>query len=187
MTGALAVLADSLRRDGLSPRDLLGDGAGAVPFVHYPAGDLYDRKTRSQAYFHVHAVGMAGHFHLFLRPGGIPPGLVALAGPTDGPAHLGAIELDMEGWPVAVFATNRWVTGEAWYGAADLIRMLPCFHLDLPAPFTRLGQWLTAFVAAHGEALGRLAVLREQELGEGGLDDESLEVLARLPLGESPP
>ncbi|AVM76333.1 DUF6969 family protein [Magnetospirillum gryphiswaldense] len=182
MTGALTVLEDSLRRDGLSPLDLLGDGAGVVPFAHYPDGDLYDRVTRSQAYFHVHAAGMAGHFHLFLRPGGMPPGMVALAGPTDAPAHLGAIALDDQGWPVAVFATNRWVTGEAWYGGADIIRMLPCFRLDLPAPFARLGQWLTAFVATHGDVLARLALLRERELGDGGMDDESLEVLARLSL-----
>lgn len=60
--------------------------------------------------------------------------------------------------------------------------MLPCFRLDLPAPFARLGQWLTAFVATHGDVLARLALLRERELGDGGMDDESLEVLARLSL-----
>lgn len=182
MTLALAVLEDSLRRDGMSPRSLLLDGVVPVPFRHYPDGDLYDPVTRSQAYFHTHGAGQSGHFHLFLRPAGMPAGMAALVGPVDAPAHLGAIELDAGGWPVAVFATNRWVTGEAWYQAADLVRMLPCFALELSPPYHRLGQWLSAFVADHRATLARLAVLREEELADSGMDDESLEVLARLPL-----
>ena len=32
----------------------------------------------------------------------------------------------MDGWgePIGLFATNRWVTGETWYPAGAVIRML---------------------------------------------------------------
>ena len=46
---------------------------------HYPDGDVYDRDSHSQYYYHAHAAGERrgehGHFHAFLRPGGMPPGI----------------------------------------------------------------------------------------------------------------
>lgn len=44
---------------------------------HYPKGDVFDRETFSQYYYHAHrgAEGEHGHFHTFMRAGGIAPGV----------------------------------------------------------------------------------------------------------------
>lgn len=179
----LAELEAGPRAQGQSPRALLLAAGEPAPFTHVPDGDLYDRISRSQAYFHRHQADDCGHIHLFLRRGAIPATMTPLAGPADAPTHLGALELGGDGWPVAVFATNRWVTGEAVYAAADLERLLPVFSLVLPAPWVWMGRWLTAAVAAWGDRLIQLAHLRDAALGRGvDPDDQTHEILARLAL-----
>jgi hypothetical protein len=47
---------------------------------HYPPGDVYDHETHGQYYYHAHAAdqrfdGEHGHFHTFVRPRGMPPGI----------------------------------------------------------------------------------------------------------------
>ena len=50
-------------------------------------------------------------------------------------SHLVAISMDKWGLPIGLFTTNRWVTAENWYEAADVVAMLDCFDIDLmPAP-----------------------------------------------------
>ena len=102
-------------------------------------------------------VGLAehGHFHLFLRAEGMPRGVSPLLFPERGrrqcadPASGGAAEARRaatasrtssrspsmaQGEPMRLFTTNRWVTGETWYRAADVARMLDRF-----APAGRAG------------------------------------------------
>ena len=38
--------------------------------------------------------------------------------------------MDDYGYPVGLFAVNRWVTGESWYRAADVARLLDRFDVD---------------------------------------------------------
>src|SRR5207248_2568930 len=117
----------------------------------YPAGEVYDPANHAQYFYHCHAApaGSApgaehGHFHLFLRAEGIPAGITPLVlpelavanapvppqsaplkrGERDEVVHLVALALDQRGEPVRLFTTNRWVTGETWYCADDVIRML---------------------------------------------------------------
>ena len=112
-----------------------------------------------------------GHFHTFLRPRGMPPGTrplmmpelaiadapAAPAGPAVPPAaqpnqgaendalsHLVAIAVDAEGVPLRLFTTNRWVTGETWYAAADVVAMLDRFVVDLARPSWPLNRWISA-------------------------------------------
>jgi hypothetical protein len=111
-----------------------------------------------------------GHFHTFLRPRGMPAGVRPLMLPElaipDAPAqpqgpvlpparqpnqgedndklsHLVAISMDARGLPVGLFTTNRWVTGETWYGAEDVVRMLERFAVDSGAPSRPLNGWIT--------------------------------------------
>jgi hypothetical protein len=63
---------------------------------------------------------------------------------NDEPSHLVAIAMDADGEPVRLFTTNRWVTGETWYAAADVTSMLDRFVIDLAAPSAPLDRWLTA-------------------------------------------
>jgi hypothetical protein len=114
-----------------------------------------------------------GHFHTYMRPRGMPPGTrplvmpeLAIAGapaqpldPVSPPArqpnqgdgndkfsHLIAVGMDAAGAPIRLFTTNRWVTGETWYAAEDVIRMLDGFSIELARPYWPLNRWLCALM-----------------------------------------
>ena len=122
---------------------------------HYPDGDVHDAVSHAQYFYHAHAPEPGGasppagaehgHFHTFMRQGGLSPGAhplvmpeLAIAGnpaapfeaalsapapagdPDEAWTHLVAIALDDRGRPLRLFTTNRWVTGETWYAAADV-------------------------------------------------------------------
>jgi hypothetical protein len=152
------------------------DGAADTPeWRRYPEGEAYDTTTHAQYFYHRHAAsGRArpaepaehGHFHLFLRAEGMPAGTAPLLVPElaianatvppqsaplkrgvrDEVAHLVAMAIDARGEPIRLFTTNRWVTGETWYGADDMIRMLDRFDLQTDAPSLPLNRWLAALV-----------------------------------------
>ena len=44
-------------------------------------------------------------------------------------SHLVAIAVNSRGEPIRLFTTNRWVTGETWYHADDIIGMLDRFAI----------------------------------------------------------
>ena len=82
---------------------------------HYPDGDVFDNESHSQYYYHAHPAeerpGEHGHFHVFLRPKGMPAGIapakVADFEPPDDPddalCHLAAISMDPKGFPIKLF------------------------------------------------------------------------------------
>jgi len=125
---------------------------------HYPTGDVYDNETHSQYFYHTHPPeergGEHGHFHTFLRAKGMPRGCtpapydgeVAWPSGDDALSHLVAISMDRKGFPVALFTTNRWVTGETWYPAADVQRMLAHFDIDHARPSWPVNRWVTAML-----------------------------------------
>jgi hypothetical protein len=77
----------------------------------------------------------------------VPPQSAPLKrGVRDEVAHLVAMAIDVGGEPIRLFTTNRWVTGETWYGADDMIRMLDRFDLQTDAPSLPLNRWLAALV-----------------------------------------
>ena len=94
---------------------------------HYPQGDVYDSESHSQYYYHAHRPesGEHGHFHTFLRAKGMRRSVkpVPYSGDAerpkgkDAPSHIAAISMDGPGMPIALFTTNRWVTGETFYAA----------------------------------------------------------------------
>jgi hypothetical protein len=121
---------------------------------HYPDGDVYDHETHGQYYYHAHRDGEHGHFHLFLRPKGMPDGIKpALVedfetpdGGNDALSHLIAISMDEFGQPKALFTTNRWVTAEYWYQCDDVIAMLDHFEIDHASPSWPANRWIGAMV-----------------------------------------
>jgi len=134
---------------------------GSAPFYewdHYPKGDVYDRATHAQYYYHAHPQRQRpsehGHFHTFLRPAGMPRGIkpapAAAAAPPAEPnaalSHLVAIGMDHFGQPVSLFTTNRWVTDETWYRAEDVVRMLEFFEIDLAHPSWPVNRWVSAML-----------------------------------------
>ena len=128
---ALELAPDFLARTG---DNLVGEVLkhGFSVLDHYPKGDVFDPESHAQWYYHAHAnaarPGEHGHFHTFLRGGGMPAGIAPAPVPDLEPearrhdlvCHLIAISMDRSGWPTGLFTTNRWVTAETWYAAHDV-------------------------------------------------------------------
>jgi hypothetical protein len=147
-------------------------------FNHYPEGDVYDRDSHAQYYYHAHrgVEGEHGHFHTFLRPGGLPDGVVPIrrldgAGSETGrsrgddePAHLIALSMDAYGWPIGLFTTNRWVTNQTWYSAADTIRMLDRFLIDHAYPSWPVNRWISAMFRLFRPQIVELLYQRDQTI-----------------------
>jgi hypothetical protein len=143
---------------------------------HFPKGDVYDPETHSQYYYHAHPAelrgGEHGHFHTFLRPKGIPPGIapapladyVPPEGDNDALSHLIGISMDQHGYPIRLFSTNRWVTGEVWYAADDVIGMLDRFHMDLASPSLPVNIWITALSRLFRPDIEELVRARDQKV-----------------------
>jgi len=142
---------------------------------HYPKGDIYDRETHSQYYYHAHAAdqrfpGEHGHFHTFLRPKGMPPGLAPAEipgrpvpeDPNDELSHLIAVAMTPAGFPFRLFSTNRWVTGETWYRADDVIALLGRFNIDHARPSWPANRWITALVGLFRPQIAELVRERDR-------------------------
>ena len=123
---------------------------------HYPPGDVYDQETGSQYYYHSHRseTGEHGHFHTFLRADAIPETIEPYPYSGDGErplgedaiCHLVAVSMDQDGLPISLFSTNRWVTGETFYAADDVISLLDRFAIDHVYPCLATNNWLTAML-----------------------------------------
>jgi len=169
-----------------------------VRLTHYPQGDVYDRETHAQYYYHAHRDGEHGHFHLFLRAKGMPPGCAPVpeAAARDWPAgdqalsHLVAISMDKFGVPTGLFTTNRWVTAETWYPAQDVVRMLPHFAVDHAWPSWPTNRWLTAMVRLFRPQIAALVLARDDALKarrashpeRDVFEDREFEVLSETPI-----
>jgi len=167
---------------------------------HYPNGDVYDWDSHSQYYYHAHPPEKRankwgtehGHFHTFLRPKGMPkdikPAAVADYAPpadaNDALTHFVGISMDRAGFPVRLFSTNRWVTGEVWYTAADVISMLDKFGIDQALPSWPLNIWITAMLQLYRPQIEALLVERDKSVaaweaanpGKNAFEDRDLEI-----------
>jgi hypothetical protein len=148
---------------------------GCGPFYqmnHYPDGDVYDHDTHSQYYYHAHRRGEHGHFHLFLRPKGMPLGIspckvddyVTPQDDNDALSHLIAISMDAYGCVQSLFTTNRWVTAEYWYDCEDVIKMLDYFEIDHASPSWPVNQWISAIVELFYPQICDLLRARDQAI-----------------------
>jgi hypothetical protein len=159
-----------------------------------------------------------GHFHTFLRASGMPAGVSPMVMPefavANNPAapkaplipsapeigageeaepwsHLVAVAMDPTGAPLRFFTTNRWVTGETWYPAADLARMLDRFTLSEDGPSPLLNRWIVALIALYKPQLADLVAQRDAAVMDWRrrrrakvhvLEDQRLEVISTLPI-----
>ncbi len=181
--------------------ELLKNNGTFYEWDHYPPGDVYDHETHGQYYYHAHASdqrfeGEHGHFHTFVRPRGMPAGIrpakvagyVAPEDPNDALSHLVAIAMTPAGMPFRLFTVNRWVTGEVWYRAADVIRLLEVFKIDHAQPSWPVNRWVGAMVRLFRPQIADLLHARDariaacQELAPDSdvFEDRSLEVTSVL-------
>jgi hypothetical protein len=157
---------------------------------HYPEGEAYDPKSHAQYFYHSHPAlerpsREHGHFHTFLRAEGMPAGVAPLIlpeiavadvgalppqaaplkrGTKEEVSHLVAIAVDARGEPIRLFTTNRWVTGETWYRADDVIRMLECFAVNEPEPSPTLNLWIGAMLRLFRPQIAALLRARDDTI-----------------------
>lgn len=177
-------------------------GQGTIyEWQHYPPGDVYDSEYHAQYYYHCHPEGERpdgehGHFHTFLRPLGMPPGMRPAElvdfqepeGDNDALSHLIGIAMDVAGQPARLFTTNRWVTGETWYAADDVIRMLDGFIVDHARPSWPANRWITALIRLFRPQIHQLLCARDETVEQWAArhpdryvyEDRDLEVTSQI-------
>jgi hypothetical protein len=192
MTSAAAIIRGCRRELIARNASLLGIVTAGSPAIclwrHYPDGEVYDSKSHAQYFFHVHPdndrrAPEHGHFHTFLRAEGMPIGVTPLLlpelavadvaslppqaapfkhGARDEVSHLVAIAIDVRGEPIRLFTTNRWVTGETWYRAEDVIQMLDRFAVAEAAPSEMLNRWVGAIIQLFRPQVAALLRARDE-------------------------
>lgn len=184
-----------LQRGGLNVVGEVLRGEGEfVEFEHYPRDDVFDQHSHAQYYYHAHRseAGEHGHFHTFLRAPGMAAGMrpAANSGAEPWPSgdeslsHLIAIAMDAYGDPIGLFTVNRWVTGDAWYAARDVIGMLDRFEIDHAKPSWPANRWITAMLRLFRPQIESLVLTRDAAIaawsaGHPGTDvfeDRALEI-----------
>ena len=187
---ALAARGSTIIREATSASD-----AEIVDWRHYPEGEVYDPASHAQYFYHRHRAPSRnrpaqpiehGHFHLFLRGEGMPAGVTPLLlpelavanapaprqsaplklGTSDEVCHLVALAVDGRGEPLRLFTTNRWVTGETWYRADDVIQMLDRFRVHGDRPSTLLNRWIGALLCLYRPEIARLLRARDRAIVE---------------------
>jgi hypothetical protein len=203
MAKAGAEVRECLRVLGKTGDNLVGEilrGQGTFyEWNHYPDGDVYDRETHAQYYYHAHPKddrpSEHGHFHTFLRARGMAPGMrplqipgAPMAAGNDVLSHLIAISMDSAGLPIGLFTTNRWVTGETWFAAEDVTLMLDRFAIDHARPSWPVNRWITAMMRLFRPEIAELLRKRDRAVadwaarhpGEDVYEDRRLEVTSQL-------
>jgi len=167
---------------------LLEDAGAFYEWTHYPAGDVYDFASGAQYYYHAHPKEERpvehGHFHTFLRPRGMPKGIkpalvrgyVAPEDANDALSHLVAVAMSDKGQPFQLFTTNRWVTGETWYAAHDVIAMLDRFAVELVRPSFAVNRWITALVRLFRPQIEALVLERDRVIAQWQRRNAKLDV-----------
>lgn len=200
MTAAADEVLECLRVLDKGGVNLVGEilrGEGKfVEWNHYPKGDIYDKETHSQFYYHAHPSDLRapehGHFHTFMRAKGLPKSIKPAPMPTsvtrptgkDAIGHVVGISMDKQGLPIWMFTTNRWVTGEIWYEAGDVIKMLDRFDMDLALPSWPLNIWISALLRLFRPQIEELLHARDGAVrdwqaahpGENAFEDRGLEI-----------
>ena len=187
--------------DNIVGEVLRGEGT-FYEWNHYPKGDVYDHETHAQYFYHAHPTelrgGEHGHFHTFLRAKGMPAdvrpvpydGDVEWPSGEDALSHLIGISMDKRGFPIRLFTTNRWVTGETWYAAEDVIRMIERFEIDHARPSLPVNRWITAMLCLFRPQI--IALIAERDRGVDAwrakhpdkdvFEDRDLELTSELPI-----
>ena len=220
MTLAAAVIGDCRRDLAARDRNIVSEVLGGNPAIsewrHYPDGEAYDPKSHAQYFYHAHPVSGRpsrehGHFHTFLRAEGMPVGTAPLllpelavadvpALPPQAPplkrgareevAHLIAVAVDSRGEPIRLFTTNRWVTGETWYRADDVISMLDRFAIAEVEPSETLNRWVGAILRLFRPQIAALLRARDETVMAWRrrrrtpvFEDPALEITSSLDIG----
>ena len=81
---------------------------------------------------------------------------------NDALTHFIGISMGRAGFPIRLFTTNRWVTGEVWYTAKTVIPMLDRFFMDTAYPSWPVSIWITAMVRLFRPDIETLLLQRDK-------------------------
>ncbi|MCK4869077.1 MAG: hypothetical protein KAT39_13575, partial [Alphaproteobacteria bacterium] len=87
-----------------------------------------------------------------------------------------AISCDSGGLPIKLFTTNRWVTGEVWYKAEDVIRMLSYFQIDHVRPSWAVNIWVTNMLTLFRPQIRALIKERDNVVDNWAAENDSADV-----------
>ena len=174
----LARLLADLDREGTSVMALVRGGRLPEPWTLYPDEyGIFDRKRRSQFYYHAHAGAdhEDGHFHT-----------VRLF--ADHTVHLVAISMAPTGWPQALFTLNLWAIGDSYASPRNLSRYTREYGIESRKGDVRLIRFINlifrafrpeieALQEAKGEAIEQY---RAAHGGAAPFEDRSVEILSRV-------
>lgn len=139
-------------------------------WAHYPEQDVRDPASGAQFYYHAHpehdrGEGEHGHFHVFAPAG------VEGERPVDDNAHLPAggqslchliaISMDSYSQPIGLFTTNRWVTGETWLPAEQVIARVRPFDMQAQEPFAQTRAWVAGMMTLFRPQIEALIAERD--------------------------
>lgn len=193
----LLLAAQALGAKGQTVVSALMPGNDSIEaWAHYPEHDIRDRQNGVQFYYHAHpeahrGPGEHGHFHVFVYPSTAPSAETGGGGhgcshaPADEtgrrPCHLVGISMDAQSQPIALFTTNRWVTGEDWRDGGEVTAMVRGFTLDADNPYRHTRDWLAGMMGLFRPQIERLVAERDaaiaawrQEHGGDVLEDRDL-------------
>ena len=96
--------------------------------------------------------------------------------------------MDPRGYPIGLFSTNRWVTGETFYTAEHVIAMLDHFEMDLLYPSWPANIWVTSTVRLFRPQIEWLLQARDNTINDWAeshpdvdvYEDRDLEVTSQL-------
>lgn len=176
----------SYARKGTSLASAALAGAAVFePLRHYPARDARDVVHGTQFYYHAHKARRQlaaehGHFHLFVRR----PNKVG-GGDEMTYFHLAGLSIDAMGNALRWFTTNRWVTGEDWCKAEEVVQALHRFEVHVHGRMAPIADWLTSMVRLFEKQIAGLIYQRDQVMAqhidrlgrEAAFEDRNLDVL----------
>lgn len=110
---------------------------------HRPNGDTVSNGYLY--YYHSHRKSEHGHFHIFVAN-------------EKTFSHLIAISISEQGKPLALFTTNKWVTGETSITKKELLTALENFHLEESTP---LNTYLNALIHSYSPHIAHLIGLKK--------------------------
>jgi hypothetical protein len=89
-----------------------------------------------------------------------------------------------------LFTTNRWVTGETWYRADDVIRMVDRFAVTGVEPSETLNRWVGAMLRLFRPQIAALLRMRDETVMAWRrrrrthvFEDPALEITSSLEIG----
>lgn len=187
MQQAAGVVSETMRVLHKSGANVVGEilktSDEFVQWKHVPKEDVYDNNSHCQYYYHAHPKSPEGtdlhddehgHFHTFIRGRGMPDHIKPAPLEDYDPSieigavntHVVGIGMDKMGVPMRLFTVNRWVTGEIWHTADDVISLLDGFEVDQIQPAWPVNLWITNMIALFQPQIEDLLIKRDLKIEE---------------------